>query len=333
MNRNISKNSFKSKELQVCIFHLLNKNKCRSFLDMWAGNCEMIRFLKKNSNYLNFIIGLDINESLLIDSKGKFEISWYDYLELKEQPLEVYLIRDNILDPSSYFLKQIDTLKMNLDFLSLIQYSDVITKSTRTVFTKIKPQFVLIMFLDKIKNFQKWCKNLLTNYTDYEIDLLDFLEKSSSDDFEFDEICLFKRINHNIDTKIENNYNEYIEKLKISNFINHQQSNTDFKSKIQNVKIAPYFDSCFLNSDNEYKLVSFTRYPFKFSEFEKDIQLLIQCEDNDRDLISDFLKLINDEKFISLNNQYKILKYNKIDFLSYSKKYTLSIKIAMIKAF
>lgn len=103
MNRNISKNSFKSKELQVCIFHLLNKNKCRSFLDMWAGNCEMIRFLKKNSNYLNFIIGLDINESLLIDSKGKFEISWYDYLELKEQPLEVYLIRDNILDPSSLF--------------------------------------------------------------------------------------------------------------------------------------------------------------------------------------------------------------------------------------
>jgi hypothetical protein len=81
-----------------------------------------------------------------------------------------------------------------------------------------------------------------------------------------------------------------------------------------------------LDSDNEYKLVSFTRYPFKFSEFEKDIQLLIQCEDNDRDLISDFLKLINDEKFISLNNQYKILKYNKIDFLSYSKKYTLSIK-------
>jgi hypothetical protein len=308
---------------------LLKTYKCKTFLDIGAAECKMLRYLKNTSSDLNMIIGLDVDESVLFNAKEKFAVSWFDYIQPKDQPIEVYLIRGDISQPSEYFLNQICSTNMDLDFISLVEliehlYPEVLIKCIETIFAKIKPKFVLITTPNQEFNvafqdddpkkfrhwdhkfewtrneFQTWCHEIVYNFTDYELVYFDGLgepPQEFSSVGHCSQIVLFKRKTTENDSENKKNYQDYFTQLKRANYINRQQAKnaaaiTDTEQKIE---ILPYFDPHMLNIENEYSLVSFTRYPFESFEFEN-------IETRNQAIINEISYLIN---FLSRPNHIK----------------------------
>ena len=297
---------------------LLKQYQCRSFMDIGAAECKMLRYLK-NSSELNIIIGLDIDESILYSSKEKFSIGWFDYIQSKEQPMEVYLIRGDISEPCSYFLREVSSENMNLDFVSMVEliehlYPDDLAKCITTVFAKIKPKMVLIttpnqefnvVFQDtnilngkhsKFRHwdhkfewtqqeFQFWCQSeILDKFTDYELIFYGGLgqppEHYSNVGY-CTQTAFFKKKQIS-SIKNTNKYEDYLTCLKKANYMNRQSKSQNSQEKIQ---LAPYFDSNQFENTN-YRLISFTRYPFDSFEFDN-------IESRNQAIINEICYLIN----------------------------------------
>ncbi len=318
---------------------LLKKYQCRSFMDIGAAECKMLRYLK-NSSDLNLIIGLDIDESILYSTKEKFSVGWFDYIQCKEHPMEVYLIRGDIAEPCDYFLREVSPENLNLDFVSMVEliehlYPDALAKCVNTVFAKIKPKMVLIttpnqefnvVFQDEdISNgdqakfrhwdhkfewtrqeFQVWCQaEILNKFPDYELVFYGGLgqpPEQYSHVGHCTQTAFFKK-KENSNFNFTNKYEDYLTHLKKANYINRQSKSQDCQEKIQ---LAPYFDSALFQS---YQLISFTRYPFDSFEFD-NIESRNQAILNEINYLINFLSkpTRNDEQYSGETSEEQIEK-------------------------
>ena len=131
------------------IADILNKYKCSTYLDIGCNNCKLIKYLKNSNEYLNLIIGIDIDDVVLKNGNEYLSPSWFDYLKPRVQPLDVYLIKADISEPSDFLVEQIGYESTGLECVSMVEviehmYPEVLEKAINTVFVKLKPQIVVM---------------------------------------------------------------------------------------------------------------------------------------------------------------------------------------------
>lgn len=272
----------------VC--ELLRKYNCKTFMDVGAAECKMLRYLKNTITNLNLIIGLDIDEAKLDFEKEKFAISWFDHIQPKAEPMEVYLISGDITQADEYFTQMLKSI--NLDFLSLVELIEhlqphQVSKCIHTVFKLIQPKLVLIttpnrefnvLFDSDASKFRHWdhkfewtraefqhfCQTeILNKFTDYELVFYNGLGAPPEDASSLGhctQLALFKL--KTIQTH-DTQFIDYLHRLKRANYTNRNQdeaSRVQLESFIGDSKMT------------KYKLISFTRYPFDTFEFETEDQ-------------------------------------------------------------
>lgn len=190
--------------------HILKEYACLTYLDIGCSECRLLGFLKNTNSHLNLIIGIDIDQELLQTAHEKL---WADYIRQRDHPLEVYLIKGDISNPSDYFIEQTCSESTGLDCVSLVEViehmePETVVKCMDTVFNKLRPKIVVVStpnnefnivfealnhnithsagekfkfrhddhkFEWNRKEFQEWCVVLLDKYSDYEIIRLDGL--------------------------------------------------------------------------------------------------------------------------------------------------------------
>lgn len=131
----------------VC--NLLNKFKCKTYLDIGCAECKLIRFIKNSNHDLNLIVGLDIDQQLLDNSKEKFTRILFDFVQPRKQPLDLYLISGDSTNMDSYFVNQMKRENSGLDFVSLVEVIEhmqpsLLEKLNYNVFGRLKPKYVYI---------------------------------------------------------------------------------------------------------------------------------------------------------------------------------------------
>ena len=186
---------------------ILAEYKCTTYMDIGCAECKLVRYIKNTNTNLNLIIGLDYDVEVLRNGTEKLSSSWFDYIQPREDPLDLYLINGDVSKPSEYFLQQSCLDGQHLDCVSLVEiiehlYPDTLANCVVTVFKKLKPKVVVIttpnsdfniVFDDLEKNsptlpirtnkfrhwdhkfewtrkeFQDWCESILLEYPDYEL--------------------------------------------------------------------------------------------------------------------------------------------------------------------
>ena len=164
--------------------------------------------MKLFNKKVNLLLGIDINEMELQNSKECLQPISLDYIMKPEHPVEAYLICGDISSPPTELINVLN--EGSLDFVSLVEviehmYSDCLDKTVDVVFGKLKPKVVAITtpnsefnvvfenntepsspkdikkfrhFDHKFewtrKEFEEWCLNVLEKYKDsYEKCLFD----------------------------------------------------------------------------------------------------------------------------------------------------------------
>jgi small RNA 2'-O-methyltransferase len=260
------------------VSQLVDQFNIKTLLDIGCAECKLIHLLKNNKN-LNLIFGLDIDEQLLRNSKNILEPNSVEYVDKREQPLELSLLSGDISRPSDLFIEKLGNSQ--LDMISLVEViehmdDDSLVKCVDVVFDKLKPHYVLVttpnsefnvVFGDKEckfrhwdhkfewnrEEFNKWCKTVTQLYPQYEIIGISGLgmapEKFGNVGF-CTQSVVFARKKDNESNK-SNKLIEYIEHLKHSNKKNIKSS---------------YFES--FNEKSSYKLIETIQYPFEYVDLE-----------------------------------------------------------------
>lgn len=86
---------------------LLNKLACRSWLDIGCSDCRLMNRVKNFNKDVNLIVGLDVDQTLLEFSKERFSQHWFDFLQSRENPLDLYIISGDASRLDPYFLNQV----------------------------------------------------------------------------------------------------------------------------------------------------------------------------------------------------------------------------------
>lgn len=87
--------------------NLLTKLSCKTYMDVGCAECKLIRCIKNSNHQLNLIVGLDIDQLLLEQSKERFTEILFDFVQPREQPLDLYLISGDVNNLDPYFLDQV----------------------------------------------------------------------------------------------------------------------------------------------------------------------------------------------------------------------------------
>ena len=72
---------------------LLNKYECASYMDIGCNDTKLIRYVKNTNENLNLIVGLDLDEDILNDSKEKISGILFDFIHNRKEPLDLHLIK------------------------------------------------------------------------------------------------------------------------------------------------------------------------------------------------------------------------------------------------
>jgi small RNA 2'-O-methyltransferase len=131
------------------VVKLLNEYKCHTYMDLGCAECKLIRFVKNSVEGLSLIVGVDLDDVLLNEAKSKFHDNLFDFLQPRDQPLDIYLISGDLSNPSPYLIEQMRYENTNLDCISMVEliehmHADVLEKSMDTVFAKLRPRLVII---------------------------------------------------------------------------------------------------------------------------------------------------------------------------------------------
>ena len=131
------------------VLNLLKDYNCKTYMDVGCAECNLLRYAKNSTDLkLNLIIGVDVDDEVLINSEEKFTLL-FDLVQQRDCPLDIYLINGDISVPSKYFLEKVSYQNMVLDFVSLVEviehmHPDVLKNTVDTIFGKIKPRIVVI---------------------------------------------------------------------------------------------------------------------------------------------------------------------------------------------
>lgn len=131
------------------VIKLLKEYNCKTYLDIGCAEGKLLRFIKNSTVDLNLIVGLDQDQAVLDQSKDKYNNNLFDFLQTREEPLDMYIIKGDVSNPSPYFLKKLSHESINLDCVSLIEviehmYPDTLKSCIETVFDKLKPRMVVM---------------------------------------------------------------------------------------------------------------------------------------------------------------------------------------------
>jgi hypothetical protein len=131
------------------VINLLKNLKCATYLDIGCSECKLLCLIKNSNTNLNLIVGVDIDHIVLHEATHKFDCIMYDMIYPRDHPLDIYLIKGDLANPSPYFIDQMKYESTNLDFVSLVEliehlYPDTLEKLIHTVFAQLKPKYVLI---------------------------------------------------------------------------------------------------------------------------------------------------------------------------------------------
>jgi hypothetical protein len=75
---------------------LLEKYDCKSFMDIGCAECKLLRHVRLFNTHVNLILGVDIDENLLLSSRFLVQPFNLEYIRKREKPLEIYLIKGNL---------------------------------------------------------------------------------------------------------------------------------------------------------------------------------------------------------------------------------------------
>ncbi|CAF0808296.1 unnamed protein product, partial [Brachionus calyciflorus] len=131
------------------VLNYLNKFKCKTIMDIGCAECKFIHFLKQMNDDLNLIVGVDMDDEVLEKGKNKFTDNLVDIIHPRKNPLDVFIIKGDISQPDKYFLDKFSYENSGLEFVSLIEiiehmYEETLDKCIDTVFSQLKPKYVLI---------------------------------------------------------------------------------------------------------------------------------------------------------------------------------------------
>jgi small RNA 2'-O-methyltransferase len=131
------------------VSQLLLKNNCKTYLDIGCAECKLLKYLKSSNKQLNLIVGLDIDENLMIQSSERMRDAFFDFIFAREEPLDIYLFKGDIAKPSQYFIDKLCAQTMQLDCVSLIEIiehlrPDTLKQCIRTVFGLLKPKLIVM---------------------------------------------------------------------------------------------------------------------------------------------------------------------------------------------
>lgn len=257
------------------VSQLVDQFNIKTLLDIGCAECKLIHLLKNNKN-LNLIIGLDIDEQLLRNSKFILEPNNVEYVDKREQPLELNLLSGDISRSSDLLVEKIGNGQ--LDMISLVEViehmdDNCLVKCVDVVFSKLQPHYVLIttpnsefnvVFGDKEgkfrhwdhkfewtrKEFNEWCTTITQLYPQYQIISISGLGEAPK---EFSNVgfCTQSVIFVNKQFNESNELKDYIEKMKHSNKKNKKSS---------------YFES--FNEKSSFKLIESIQYPFEYIDFK-----------------------------------------------------------------
>lgn len=284
---------------------ILEKYNCKTYVDIGCAECKLLRYLKNTNTELNLMIGIDIDQEVLSNGKEILSNSWFDYIQPRENPLEIHLIKGDISLPSDYFIEQACYENTNLDCVSMVEiiehmYPDVLEKAMETVFMKLKPRIIIVTtpnieynivfenlqaegnekrskfrhwdhkFEWTRKEFQEWCEILLNKYTDYELICYDGLGLPPDDNEgvgHCSQIAIFQTVTDKKAAlhKTNNNFKRHFTKKMQLNYLNYVQK----KHGDQKYSVDSYFDQKVFDSEEQgYSLYKSISYPFETFEFE-----------------------------------------------------------------
>ena len=131
------------------VINLLKNLKCATYMDVGCSECKLLCLIKNSSMNLNLIVGVDIDHIVLHEAIQKFDYIMYDMIYPRDQPLDIYLVKGDLANPSPYFIDQMKYESTALDFVSLVEliehlYPETLEKLVHTVFAQLKPKYVLI---------------------------------------------------------------------------------------------------------------------------------------------------------------------------------------------
>jgi hypothetical protein len=146
---------------------------------------------------VNLLIGIDLDENILKNSKGSLQPLSLEYILKPESPCELFLVNGDISSPPETLTNILSSGP--LDFVSLVEviehmYQDCLEKTVHVVFGQLRPKVVAITtpngefnvvfnnsnevstentkkfrhydhkFEWSREEFQKWCLNILKKY-------------------------------------------------------------------------------------------------------------------------------------------------------------------------